>query len=559
MTTLGLPSPEDLSLAAQVAQLIVVRSSGYLFDHQRRYPQWELNNAELKHCVTTLGVGGVILLGGSAVEVGLRSQQLQSWAEIPLLIAADVEEGVGQRFSGATHLPPPMALAAIAEHDRTLACQYAEHMGEITAQEAIAVGLNWLLAPVVDVNNNANNPVINVRAFGEDPAQVSQLSQAFIRGAQQSPILTTAKHFPGHGDTAVDSHLQLPLISHSRARLDATELAPFMAAIAAGVDTVMTAHLQVPALDAQLPATLSPMILTDLLRQELGFDGLIVTDALIMGAITKHYGPYEAAVKAVEAGADVLLMPQNPEATIQAICEAVRTGRITPGRILTSVERIWRAKQKVSDRLTVPPESCHAWEHIAPSPVKLEALATPKSRQLIADMTQASMRCRGQIVPAAATATKTGPVVIGRTVILVDDVLNAQGLDANAPAIALLRQQGYRPQLIDRSICAVTPAKQAPSPPMTVLQIFGRGNPFRGSAGLSDLAMDWFSYLQATDSLAALIVYGSPYIFEVLQAKLSAEAPYGFSFGQMPEAQRSVLARLFVETTSSVSEQSFTD
>ena len=210
----SLPDLDTLSLAEQVAQMVVVRASGYLFDHQIQYPTWEPPAATLQHWLQDLGVGGVILLGGSAGELALRSQQLQSWAKVPLLIAADIEEGVGQRFSGATWFPPPMALSAIARKNASTAQHYAEEMGAITAAEALAIGINWVLAPVVDVNNNPDNPVINVRAFGETPEEVSQLATAFIRGAQRYPVLTTAKHFPGHGDTAVDSHLELPVLPH---------------------------------------------------------------------------------------------------------------------------------------------------------------------------------------------------------------------------------------------------------------------------------------------------------------------------------------------------------
>ncbi|MGD1941359.1 MAG: glycoside hydrolase family 3 N-terminal domain-containing protein [Leptolyngbyaceae cyanobacterium] len=553
MTRLGLPDPEGLSLAAQVAQLITVRASGFLFDHQRRYPQWELNTADLRHCVEKLGIGGVILLGGSAVEVGVRSQQLQSWAEISLLLAADIEEGVGQRFAGATHFPPPMALAAIAEHDLALACDYAQQMGAVTAQEATAIGLNWILAPVVDVNNNVDNPVINVRAFGDTPDVVGKLSQAFIRGAQQLPLLTTAKHFPGHGDTAVDSHLQLPVIPHDYQRLDQVELAPFRTAIASGVDAVMTAHLQVPAIDPQLPATLSPAILTRLLRQDLGFDGLVVTDALIMGAITNQYGPYEAAVLAIEAGADILLMPADPAGTIEAVCEAVRTRRVAPERILMSVERVWRAKQKVSSGLAIPPESCHAWEHVPPPPVQLEALATPTARQTLAQILQASTQRRGQIAPLLAATT-------GQSLVIVDDVLNTDWLSPQAPAIARPAQRGYATQLVDPQICPVPVESLVASEQRTLLQIFSRGNPFRGTAGLSDYARQCFDQLNAHQLLAGLVVYGSPYVFEQLMGELSATVPYGFTYSQTPEGQAVVLHQLFATSSVQPSGQgAFTD
>jgi len=550
VTRLGLPDPESLSLEAQVAQLIVVRASGYLFDHQRRYPQWELDQATLRRCVETLGIGGVILLGGSAVEVGVRSQQLQSWAEIPLLLAADIEEGVGQRFAGATHFPPPMALSAIAEQDLVRACDYARQMGAITAQEAIAIGLNWLLAPVVDVNNNADNPVINVRAFGDTPHQVSQLSRAFIEGAQQWPVLTTAKHFPGHGDTAVDSHLHLPEILHELARLEQVELVPFRAAIAQHVDAVMTAHLRVPAYDAALPATLSPAILTGLLRRDLGFQGLVVTDALIMGAIADRYGTYEAAVLALEAGADVVLMPADPEGTIQAVTEAVRTGRLPQERLLASVERIWRAKQKVSSGLTIPPETCHAWEHIPPPPVQLDKLATAEARQTLANLLKDSTTVRGQIAPSADGAAQS--------LIIVDDVLSTDWLNPQAAAIALPTAHGYRTRLVDGRSCPLALAELDISQP-TLLQIFSRGNPFRGQAGLSDFAAQCFAHLSAHNGLAGLVVYGTPYVFESLLADLDAAVPYGFTYSQTPEGQAVLLAQLLSTAVTATSSRTFTD
>ncbi|HCF28218.1 MAG TPA: beta-glucosidase, partial [Cyanobacteria bacterium UBA11049] len=326
----SLPDLDSLTLAQQVAQMVVVRASGYLFDHQIQYPAWEPPAAKLQYFIEELGVGGVIFLGGSAGELAHRSQQVQNWAKIPLFVAADIEEGVGQRFSGATWFPPPMAIGALAKHNPKKASEYAAQMGAITASEALAIGINWLFAPVVDVNNNPDNPVINVRAFGETPEVVSQLATAFIRGAQAYPVLTTAKHFPGHGDTATDSHLDLPVLPHSPDRLAEIELPPFQAAIASGVDAVMSAHLLIPSWDDKFPATLSQRILTQQLRQKLAFPGLIVTDALVMGAIANRYGAKEAAVLAVEAGADILLMPVDPEGAIAAVCAAVESDRLTP-------------------------------------------------------------------------------------------------------------------------------------------------------------------------------------------------------------------------------------
>lgn len=531
----GLPAPDTLPLAALVAQLVVVRASGTLFDHQRGYPQWEAPQADLQRWVQDLGIGGVIWLGGTAAELGLRTQQVQDWAEIPLLMAADIEEGVGQRFVGATQFPPPLALAAIAQRDWDQACTYAEAMGAATAQEAIALGVNWLLAPVVDVNNNADNPVINVRAFGETPDVVQALTQAFIAGAQRHPVLTTAKHFPGHGDTAVDSHLHLPVLGHDRDRLERLEFPPFRSAIAAGVDAVMTAHLQVPALDPALPATLSPAMLTGLLRQAWGFDGLIVTDALIMGAIAQHHGPYEAAVLALEAGADMLLMPQDPVGTVEAVCEAVRVGRLAPARILASVERLWRAKQKVTGYPAPAAASRHAWEHLPPPPVQMDQVAQPQTRQLATAIAAASRQGRDRVPPCP-------PSQQGQTLVLVDDVLATPWLHRQAPAIALPTAAGYEPRLLDVGACSQSPGPLLHRP--TLLQIFSRGNPFRGSAGIGEFALSWFRALRDYDCLAGLAIYGSPYTLDLLLPELPASVPYGFSYGQMPEAQAVLLGTL---------------
>lgn len=546
-----LPDLEDLPLPTLVAQMLVVRASGHLFDHQIQYPTWEPPAATLQTWLSDLGVGGVILLGGTAAEIGLRTQQLQSWATIPLLLAADIEEGVGQRFSGATWFPPPMALAAIARQNPALAADYARQMGAYTAAEALAIGLNWVLAPVVDVNNNPDNPVINVRAFGENTGEVSQLTTAFIEGAQTHPVLTAAKHFPGHGDTTTDSHLELPLIPHPLERLQAVELPPFQAAIAAGVDSVMSAHLLIPALDPDYPATLSQRILTGELRQNLGFAGLIVTDALVMGAIANRYGVNEAPLMALEAGADILLMPLDPAGAIQAICAAVESGRITMDRIKTSVERIWRAKQKVCfPQLTA--SSSHAWENQPPPPIQLEQLAQPQTIATARHILQASQTGKGNLAPIAAGDQKGW----GRNLIIVDQLLDCDFLDRTAPAVQLPQKYGYRQLTLVDSFTHQLPEEGVHSravkaaQPSTLLQLFIRGNPFRGSANLNQTAQRWFEFLLETEQLSALVIYGSPYILEQFLPHLSSTIPYVFTYGQMPLAQEIALNQLMANESS---------
>ncbi len=528
-----LPDLDQLPLPLLVAQLLVVRASGYLFDHQIRYPQWEPKQAQLRYWLQELGVGGVILLGGSAGELALRSQQLQAWAKIPLLLSADIEEGVGQRFSGATWFPPPMALGAIAQHDLDKAADYATKMGAYTAQEALAIGLNWVLAPVVDVNNNPDNPVINVRAFGETAAEVARLTTAFIEGVQDFPVLSTAKHFPGHGDTATDSHLDLPVLPHSLARLAEIELVPFQAAISAGADGIMSAHLQIPSLDPDAPATLSHPILTELLRQNLGFEGLIVTDALIMGAIADRYGPNEAPVLALEAGADILLMPVDPEGAIRAICDAVNTERISRKRIQASVERIWQAKQKVCGPL-LGQTNGHDWETQPAPPIDLEQVSSSAAIATAKGILKASMTVHEQLAP----------VNQGQNVIVVDDLLDCDFLDRVAPAITLPASFGFSKLLM---IDAHTPGfgLSASVQPPTLLQLFIRGNPFRGSAGLTQTAKAWFDFLRRTNQLKGLVLYGSPYVLEQFLPHLPATTPYAFTYGQMPLAQAIALKALF--------------
>ena len=300
-------------------------------------------------------------LGGVSISIGVpdayvaKLNRLQSRARIPLLVTSDFENGgPGMRINhsyaipsllaqgGGTSFPPTMAFGAVG--DEELAFEY----GRITAVEARAVGVHWLFAPVLDVNSNPDNPVINTRSFGEHPLAVGRLGAAFIRGARAGGALTTAKHFPGHGDTRTDSHIELPVIGADRDRLDRVELVPFRAAVDAGVDAVMTAHVAVPGvLGDDRPATMSPELMTDLLRGEMGFDGILFTDALRMGAITDGYGVGEAAVLALEAGSDVLLAPDGIGATIDAVTAAVETGRVTRERIDRSVRRLLEAKARL--------------------------------------------------------------------------------------------------------------------------------------------------------------------------------------------------------------------
>ena len=287
-------------------------------------------------------VDGPFLLRTEPYEAAELLNRLQRESKLPLLFAADFERGVSTRLLGATNFPHAMAFGADGK------LQDAENFGRITALEARAIGVHWNFFPDADVNSNPANPIINTRSFGEDPKQVGDLVTAYIKGAHEGGMLTTVKHFPGHGDTATDSHLGVASVSGDRARLDSVELPPFRQAIAAGVDSVMVAHVTVPALDPDPNhvATISPAVVSDLLQKQLGFQGLVVTDALDMAGLTKLFANDvgRAAVEAFKAGNDLLIIPADLGASYQAMMKAVVSGEIPQQRLDASVLKILKIK-----------------------------------------------------------------------------------------------------------------------------------------------------------------------------------------------------------------------
>lgn len=331
----------SLSLEEKIGQLIIPATVGmFLTENNEAYRQ-------MRRDITEFHVGGYHLLGDlntlhEPAGVALMLNQLQAMAKLPLWITADFEGGVGYRFTGATRLPRAMAMGATGNPD------LAYQAGRITAEEARAIGFHVNFYPVVDVNNNARNPIINIRSFGGNPELVSKMARGYIRGAQAAGVMATAKHFPGHGDTSTDSHMELPSIDIDAARLEQIELPPFRAAIAEGVGGVMSAHIALPRLEPDnLPATLSPKILTGILRDQLHFNGVIFTDALNMRGVAAHYPEGEAAVRALQAGADILLYPPSVEQAFNAVKHAVDAGDIKLARIDESVRRILAAKQRL--------------------------------------------------------------------------------------------------------------------------------------------------------------------------------------------------------------------
>ncbi len=304
--------------------------------------------------VRDVKVGGLIVLNRVRNGIVQRAEpfqmaaflnRMQKLAKVPLIVGGDFERGASMRMNSTTLFPHVMAYGAAGDLEATRA------LGRATARESRAMGVQWVFAPDADVNNNPDNPIINIRSFSENAAVAGQHVKAFIEGARSDPrypVLTTVKHFPGHGDTAVDSHIGLGTIAANRERLEQVEFVPFRAGIEAGVDAVMTAHLAVAALEPEpIPATVSKAILTGVLRGELGFKGLITTDAMDMQGLSKLFPAGEAAVRAIEAGVDLLLIPANARASVDALMAAVKSGRLTQKRIDESALKILNAKVRV--------------------------------------------------------------------------------------------------------------------------------------------------------------------------------------------------------------------
>jgi beta-glucosidase-like glycosyl hydrolase len=334
------------SLRREVAQMVMPRLEGARLDESRYLDQ-------LKELIQG-GLGGFILFGGTVEHTPRHLQELQAFAEIPLLISSDVERGLGQQLVGGTSFPCQRAVSSAINRRSKKDVGLLDKMLAVVRIETRAAGIHAVFSPVVDVNNNPDNPIICTRAFGEEPETVEWFGSRYIKQLQKSrgtrdrlELLACAKHFPGHGDTDQDSHSALPEIRAARSRLNRVELPPFREAVKSGSSMVMVAHLLVPALDPENITTFSKKTLTALLREGMEFDGLIVSDALDMSALANTTSPEEIAVRAVEAGVDILLHPKDALTTINAVVSAVEQGRLTSQRIGESVGRIMAAKKRL--------------------------------------------------------------------------------------------------------------------------------------------------------------------------------------------------------------------
>ena len=508
----------EMSLAEKAAQLIMVRAYGR-YENPRSLPQRQLLAA-----VQELGVGGVVLFDSEVESIPRLLNELQRQARVPLLVAADLERGLSFRVRrGVVPIPYAMALGATRSEEA------ARFTGEVTAREGRALGIHWAFAPVADVNTNPANPVINVRSYGEDPALVSRMTRAFIQGARRGGMLTTAKHFPGHGDTEVDSHFALPTVAVDRGRLEAVELAPFRKALGAGVDAVMLGHVAVPAVDPSgTPATLSPLLSHDLLRENLGFQGLVVTDAMEMGGVG-HAWSGAAAIEAVAAGADIVLLPPDPVVAVQALMRGVSEGLLSEERLDESVTRVLEAKAllKLQEERFVEARELGRF------------VARPEDLSRARRITEASMtllRNEGDLLPLAAE----GPMRLLHLV-LASDRRQRQRLDEAGRALAA-RAASVETRVLWPAIGreeADSILSEAARATHVVVSIFPKGR----SSFVPRAQKRLLARLLESGHRPIAVGFSSPYLL----AELPEVPAFLCAYGSMPSNQRAAVAALFGE------------
>ncbi|MBI4876462.1 MAG: glycoside hydrolase family 3 C-terminal domain-containing protein [Acidobacteria bacterium] len=520
-----------MSLRERVAQLVMIPFYGE--DPGSRTAAWK----EFQRLAREVRVGGLVLL--NRVQYGtVRNAEphaaaafvnrMQRQAPVPLIVAGDFERGASMRVAGAPRYPFAMAYGAMGDLAATRA------LGAATAREARALGVHWIFAPVADVNNNPDNPIINTRSFGENPEAVAAHVRAFIEGAKSGPharVLVTLKHFPGHGDTATDSHLGLAGVTADRNRLDRVELGPFRAGIAAGADAVMTAHITVPALEPRpIPATVSRAVLTGLLREELGFRGIIATDAMDMQGLTAQFPGGEAAVRALEAGADLLLIPPRPEEAIGAVVAAVKSGRLSARRIEESVARILAAKvraglhrRKLAD---------------------LEAIADVLDSPEDLERAQAHAEAALTLVKNAASALPLQNPGAACYVVLAE---NRSGIQGRRFADEVRRRQPKAslslldPALPDTELEAA--ANRASQCDSAVIAAFVSVAAYRGDVALAGGYPKLVETLLAGGKPVVLVSLGNPYLLR----RFPGVAAYLAAFSTMPASEAAAVKALFSE------------
>lgn len=522
---------KKLSLEEKVGQMFMIRLAMPQFVNLKNpdYLNWldQIERYHLGSVLLTVPAEGPSLSKSEPYEAAMLINQLQHAAKIPLLVAADYERGLSMRLNGTTIFPHSMAFGAAGKPE------FAEQFGRIVAQESRAIGVEWNLMPIADVNSNPANPVINTRSFGEDPAQVSALVSAYIRGARNNGLLTAAKHFPGHGDTGTDSHLGLAAVNRTREQINQIDLPPFRAAIAAGTDAVMVAHITAPVLepDPSRVATNSPAIVTGILKQQLGFSGLVITDAMDMGGLTSVYpeggsaAARHAAIDTVRAGNDMLLLFTDLDGAYKGLLNAVRSGEIPEKRIDESVLKILRAKASVGLNKASQVD-INKLSSVISSPENL-AVA-----QQIADSAVTLVRDNGRMLPlrprgASASAQAYGAVQREGSkllcIVFTDDVRSDNGrqlqreLRARVPDARIIFVD---PRIAAGSSLEIQSALNSAENVLAAIYLIpvpGRAVRTEGATGVNTISVPdatatlLQSILQAKRERTVVVSFGSPY------------------------------------------------
>ena len=507
--------------------------------------------AEVSRWITADGLGGVSMSLGTPIEVAAKVNAFQKLAKVPLLVSADLEPALGRLEGGlfshylleagsATVFPTAMSIAATGRD------QDAYDVGQAIGREAKAVGIHINFAPTVDVNNNPSNPVINTRSFGEDPARVARLSALFVQGSHAAGTLATAKHFPGHGDTDVDSHVGLPVVTADWARMRTTELLPFRAAIDAGAGLVMSAHIALPALegDSTTPATLVPRIMTGVLRDTLGFRGLTITDAMTMDGVGKGYGVEESSVLAVKAGADILLKPGDPTRAIDAVLAAVTRGEISAARIDSSVRRVLGLKVR----------SGVAFHRFASLDTLRAVVGHPAHRALAEDIARRAvtlLRDRARLIPLS-----------GKRTLVVQYMPETELRAGRVFAAALQRADSstrivkITPNTAQSQLDALGPALA--SAERVVLAAYVRRIEGEGRPAIPAHIATWLSSVATSDSAAGsrrvmLVGFGNPYLIRQAPAVGTYLITYGVGDALERAAANAILGKAPISGVTPVS------
>ncbi len=520
----------SMTLDEKIGQLIIPATVGMFLSQDSETFQ------QMRRDITEFHVGGYHMLGEVSIlhepaGVALLINHLQELARVPLWITADFEGGVGLRYIGATRLPRAMAMGA------TRNPEMAYQAARITAEEARALGVQVNFYPVADVNNNARNPIINIRSFGGDPNQVGLMARAYIRGSQEHGVMATAKHFPGHGDTSTDSHLELPVVDVDRARLNSIELPPFRAAIEEGVGGVMSAHIALPQIETErLPATLSPKMLSGILRGEMKFNGVIFTDALNMRGVAAHYPEGEAAVRAIKAGADVLLYPPSVEQAFVALKHAVEAGEIKESRLDESVRRILSAKEKLGiDR--------NRFVDIGNLDKALGTIEHQRTAQQIIESAITLVRDTRKVFPLKLASEQK--------VLFISMVDNSDGWRDGVPGSAFYaglvkrHPSSTHVYVTDKTSPAEFELikKLAALSDAVIVNAFIRVASFKGSIDMSEGEINLLKHLSAIKRPFAFVLFGSPYLLSFVP-----ELPtYVLAYEYYPAAEEASLKAVLGE------------